>query len=184
MDDATPNPYAELLAETAPIENFVTESNLLAGRYNYEPDVTELNGYRMLLKAPTLNTSNLTYLATALSGGAIVEPEKLKQFVELLTQVNLGVEAIERDLSKVLLRYRAEIREQQRAWLAYTLHRAIHELQPFRGGNEGSPIGVNGLIGRAAWLWVMNDLLEGPFLTTWYQQSLRFGGVAEIRKDA
>lgn len=160
---------------------FIQESNMLAHRFD-TPDAAEVNAYRVLMAAPSLNMAGLTHLATAISPGALPIPELTPHLMQLLREVNLGVAALEGDLKNIMVRDRESVRAQQRAWLAYTLHRALHELQPYRGGEDVAPAGVNGIIGRAAWLWVMGGI-QGPFLTTWYQQSLRFGGTAQIEKE-
>ena len=155
--------------------SFATESAMLAHSFE-EPDAATLNAYRVLMKAPTLSMAALTHVSTAVCPGALPDPEKTPDLVELLRTVNLGVAAVKVDLEQFLLKDRPVIEAQKRAWLAYTLHRAMYELQPYRSPGPISPNGVNGIVGRAAWLWTMGGI-EGPFLTTWYQQSLRFGGV-------
>lgn len=154
---------------------FATESHMLAHLFE-EPDAAQINAYRVLMKAPTLTMAALTHVSTAVCPGALPDPEKPPDLIELLRTVNVGIAAVQVDLEAYFIKDRPAIEAQKRSWLAYTLHRALYELQPFRSPGPVSPAGVNGIVGRAAWLWTMGGI-EGPFLTTWYQQSLRFGGV-------
>lgn len=165
---------------------FLQESRMLSGKFD-EPDDYEQRAFNEFMHAPTLSMAALQKLAEAFvhdPQGVTIFPERLHMLSKLLTDLNLGLATLHSELKSVMIRDREAIRAQQHAWLAYTLHRALHELQPFNGGLDISPIGVNGLVGRAAWLWVMGGEIEGTFLTTWYQQSLRFGGTAEIEKEA
>lgn len=158
--------------ENMKYEMFARESHMLGGVVD-EPDVITLNAYRVLMKSTTLSMAGLTHLATAVVPGSVPIADKTPELRELLNTVNLGLEATLMEVEQYLVKDRAAVEAQKRAWLAYTLHRAFHELQPYRTQPNKNP---NGIVGRAAWLWTMGGI-EGSFLVTWYQQSLRFGGV-------
>ena len=159
-------------------EMFARESHMLAGIMD-EPDAITLNAYRVLMDAPTLSMAALTHVTTAVAPGVVPRAEAMPEFTELLNTVNIGIAAIDVELENFMLKDRPAIRAEKRAWLAYTLHRAMHELQPFVNLPNAN---LNGVAGRAAWLWTFGGI-DGSFLVTWYQQSLRFGGVVAAEKE-
>lgn len=148
------------------LANFITESNYIEGRF-CEPDAAEQNAYLAFLRNENMTLQTLLVLGQHIVPGFnLVNGQPL---MPILANMGIHMHAL-----RMGSRTSVDGVEAQRMWLAYTTHRAFMELQPFNG--------INGIIGRALWLWVMDGANKQTFLTEWYMQSLNFGGVAEIEK--
>lgn len=158
------------MTNTYSLDNYITESNYLEGRFA-TPDTAEIRAYERFLAESHVTMASLAALGNHIVPG--VSPSgDLSQLVMMLRDLNLGLKMLndEPGLSK-----EAQFRKtKQRAWLAYTAHRAFMEAQPFNA--------INGLLGRAVWLYCMDGRPNNTFLTEWYHQSLSYGGVAEVQR--
>lgn len=153
------------------LSNFIIESNYLEGRFA-EPDADEIAAYQKFLRIMpgSMNTQQLLILGSHIMPG--FSPANVQPLIDMMAPLNMNMSILGQPESGRLEGMPS--REAQRNWLAYTTHRAYMEANPFNA--------INGITGRALWLWTMTGKIRQTFLSEWYKQSLIFGGVAQVEK--
>lgn len=160
---------------TLPLRFFVQESMAIENINDTASLLNDIAQHDKWLKLENLTVEEISGFARAIDPKAdfIKSPQHTDQLKTVLENAMVGVAAVKRE--------ETETRKKQgdrRAWLAYVTHRAFNEIAPFVVGP------MNGIVNRAIWLWIMQGQLDRTFLATWYYQTLRFGGVAEIKEKA
>lgn len=167
---------------TLALRNFVIESMAVSNVNDPVTLLSDIAQHDKLLKVQTLTTEDLCGFAREIDAKAdyVKSDQHSETLKTVLEKTNVALATIkEADRLSGADRagpVRKRTKHESRDWIAYLTYRAFMELEPF----VVSP--MNGIVGRALWLWVMGGKLDKTFLATWHDQSLRFGGVAEIQK--
>jgi hypothetical protein len=168
------------------LRNFVIESMAISNVNDPQSLLSDIAQHDKLNKVQTMTLEELTGFARAIDPKAdyVKSPQHADVLRKVLEQTNIGLGAVRQTdaatgADKPLAGPVAKIiKPEQRDWLAYLTYRAFMETKPF----VVEP--MNGIVGRALWLWVMGRELEKTFLATWHDHSLRFGGVVEVEKTS
>lgn len=170
------------------IRHFCIETNAIEHNFNDKLIVSDMNAYTTFLKVDALSPAHLYQLAKALDNEYehIKAPEYTKALEGLCANINmqcadgrgfkspkkhvLTTRETEDELTQAAEREIIVRHNMHVGRLAYMAYRAIRELAPF----QHDP--MNGLVGRAVWLWIMNGELKASFLHTFHDQTLAFGG--------
>lgn len=169
---------------TLSLSNFVVESMAISMVNDPVSLLSDIAVHRTFLGLPSITAEDLAGFARAIDPKAdmMKSPAHVEKLRDVLLQASVAAAAMnekdkaakaEEPLSSVL---KQPVRREARDWVAYLTYRAFHELAPF----AVDP--MNGIVGRALWLWCMGGSIEKTFLAEWHDQALRFGGVAEVEK--
>lgn len=172
-----------------PLRTFVIESMALSYVNDPVSLISDIAAHEKFCQIPTLTVEDICGFARAIDPKAdyVKSPQHTDALKDVLLNMNVafstmkeadrlqGHDSIESPAQLFLARPK-DAKPEQRDWAAYLTYRAFMELKPFVVG------AMNGIVGRALWLWVMGGKLELTFLHVFHDQALRFGGVAEIKE--
>lgn len=171
-----------------PLRHFVTESFGISGVHSPESLLSDVEAHAKFAKIGMMSIEDICGFARAIDPKAdyVKSPAHTEAITErVLTPLNVALAAAaEKDRAagagKPVLTVLARpgvVKKEQRDWIAYLTYRAFMEVSPFLV----EP--MNGIVGRALWLWAMGGEIEKLFSHTFHDQALRFGGVAEVQKE-
>lgn len=170
------------------LRHFCIESNAIEHNFGDKLIVSDMNAIQAFLAVQQLTPSHLYQLAKALDNEYehIKSPEHTKALETLCSSINMqaadgrGFKSPKKHVlttreSDDELVQAAELKQltahnNHIGRLAFVAYRAIQELAPFQHGP------MNGLVGRAVWLWIMDGRITASFLHTFHDQVIAFGG--------
>lgn len=155
------------------MNNFVVETMAISFVNDPVSLLSDIGQHEKLMKLEALSVEEIAGFARAIDPKA--DYFKSPAYVEPLKNILLQASVVCAAMRKMEQTTRPEPRARDGA--SYMAYRAFMELAPL----AVEP--MNGIVGRALWLWCMGGKIEKTFLATFHDQALRLGGVALVEKQ-